>query len=284
MKGVSLAVTGDCGSVTLATADQQAVKGESIVGSEQSSLSAPNYEDHPTGSKIPVELQPKLLPEIISHLPIQSINNTRIMNPINIPGLLYLPEFVTKREQQEILKLIYSKEWSTVLHRRQQFYGKVYFHTTHDLQQIQPVLNKNCNDINEFKFIIDRFMDMNLFSTFPDQILVNEYVGQMGIASHHDTEIAFGDTIVTLSLVNSCWLVLKHEQETKLLMEPRSLLVMKQDCRYLYKHGITKSKWVPINETMGVERTKDWCRVSLTFRHLLPTRKKVTKDTHGWIE
>ncbi|KAJ3061647.1 hypothetical protein HK102_009033, partial [Quaeritorhiza haematococci] len=93
----------------------------------------------------------------------------------------------------------------------------------------------------------------------PTQILINEYLGPMGISHHHDTPHAFGDSIVTLSLGQPIWMTLqlprggehhpnpKHRDivaETRILLEPGSLLVMRDEARYKWTHGIGRSRYV----------------------------------------
>jgi len=49
-----------------------------------------------------------------------------------IDGLGYTPNFLTPKEQQRIMDVIDRHESVRVIHRNQQFYGRVYYHTTHD--------------------------------------------------------------------------------------------------------------------------------------------------------
>ena len=258
-----------------------------------------NHAGYRVGNNKLVEIAATRLPDQVPNPKIYILeNNLKSTTSTRIPGLFYHPMFISVDEQNRILDIVYGNNWSLVLHRRQQFYGQVYFHTTHDLKTIQPMsnipaddaVNELLHDINAFDWLIDRLMDLKLFNERPTQVLVNEYVGPMGIASHVDVETAFGDTIVTLSLLNSCWLSLTRlnsescssPRPVKVLMEPMSLLVMKGDSRTIYKHGITKSKWVCLCDGQGVARDCDWVRISLTFRVLLDTRKQVSIDRGGW--
>merc|ERR1712151_484509 len=78
---------------------------------------------------------------------------------------------------------------------------------------------------------------------FPTQILVNEYLENFGISSHFEDEEAFGAVIATISLLSPIFMSLEKprehnnscqdlECELKVLLEPRSLFVMSEDCRY----------------------------------------------------
>jgi alkylated DNA repair dioxygenase AlkB len=212
----------------------------------------------------------------------------------------YIPNFLTEQDHERIWNILYSHSWSTTIHRRQQFYGETYYHTTQDIAAIQPTTTTETNlhhDLDQFDFITEKLIELGYFTKElpPTQILVNEYVGQMGIATHFDDEHAFGDTIVTLSLGTPVWMTLEYPRErtnqcqdlvgqTKVLLERNSLFCMRQDVRFKWRHGIPKkSKWVRLPNDVAFKRTQDNVRVSLTFRRLLPGRKRVQKDSTEWV-
>lgn len=144
----------------------------------------------------------------------------------------------------------------------------------------------------------------------PTQILINEYKNNMGIASHFEDFDAFGPVILTISLVSPVYMTLKkptieptisgkskvddninacdtYDDVVKVLLEPGSLLIMKDDARYKYRHGIGKYKWVNLPPATSsdktttatrIKRDDSYRRVSLTIRHLLSTRRKVRED------
>jgi alkylated DNA repair dioxygenase AlkB len=119
-------------------------------------------------------------------------------------------------EQQQILSTIYAHPFSTAIHRRQQHWGLTYYHTTHDLSCIQPVMNaveedkEQCLPLHPtFDWLLQKFSsfpysEYNIFNkeNYPTQILVNEYVGNQGIGQHMDSAEAFGDVVVGISLIN----------------------------------------------------------------------------------
>ena len=107
--------------------------------------------------------------------------------------------------------------------------------------------------------VMPYFRDAGYGKTIPSQVLINEYKNNMGIASHFEDREAFGPMICTLSLVESTYLTLKKPTDAtnqcthytdivKILLEPGSLLIMKADARYHYRHGIGKFKWVHVPE------------------------------------
>lgn len=171
-------------------------------------------------------------------------------NPSVFPldGLYYIPNFLTKPECEKLVHLVDSNPFCTALHRRQQFYGQVYFHTSHDLTALQPknsdldikkkdFSNNNTNEnvipLHEnYNWLFESMFDPtntsrnlhpdihSLFQSFvstetltsgyPTQVLVNEYLGpKMGVASHFEDTDSFGEYIITLSLINPIYLTLK---------------------------------------------------------------------------
>lgn len=72
----------------------------------------------------------------------------------------------------------------------------------------------------------------------------------------------FSDTICSLSLGSGCIIDLTNSDiKNSIYLEPRSLLVLKNEARYKWKHGITSRK-----SDNGIKRQR---RVSLTFRKVI---------------
>lgn len=212
--------------------------------------------------------------------------------PVRVHGLSYYKDFLSPKEQEDLLKGIYDQPFQKLIARRQQFYGELYYHTSHknkflqpdddeketprslDLVAIQPHLEAKCKPF---------FGDAG----FPSQVLVNEYRNNLGIASHFEDFGAFGPVILTLSLVNPIYMTLKkplmrtngcdeYHEIHKVLLEPGSLLVMEGDARFDYRHGISKYKWMRIpGREEPIHRGESFRRVSITVRHLLQTRRQV---------
>jgi alkylated DNA repair dioxygenase AlkB len=95
-------------------------------------------------------------------------------------------------------------------------------------------------------------------------MLVNEYLPGQGIAPHRDYA-PFGRTVVSLSLLSPCVMDFRHPRtgrKESLLLEPRSLVVLSDEARYEWEHGIAPRKrdaW----RGQPVERGR---RLSVTFR------------------
>lgn len=102
----------------------------------------------------------------------------------------------------------------------------------------------------------------------PDQIIINEYQSGQGISTHIDCVPCFSNTIASLSLGSPCVMDFAHSETGKkssLLLEPRSLLVLSGDARYLWQHSIAGRKTDRFNG-QTIQRTR---RISLTFRKVL---------------
>jgi alkylated DNA repair dioxygenase AlkB len=113
-----------------------------------------------------------------------------------------------------------------------------------------------------------RLQQAGLFDETPDQIIVNEYQPGQGISAHIDCVPCFADTIASLSLGSSCVMDFTHSKtgdKSSLLLEPRSLLVLTGDARYVWQHAIAGRKTDRHNGQI-IQRAR---RVSLTFRKVI---------------
>ncbi|OEU06259.1 hypothetical protein FRACYDRAFT_201639, partial [Fragilariopsis cylindrus CCMP1102] len=157
--------------------------------------------------------------------------------------------------------------------RRQQFYGEMYYHTAFKSKVLQGAsgatsTNENSNMMKWLNKTMPYFEEEGLHEK-PTQVLINEYKNNMGIASHFEDIDSFGPMICTISLIAPIYMTLKkpttndasnstnsntnacdvYDDVVKILLEPGSLLIMKSDARYKYRHGIGKYKWITIPTT-----------------------------------
>jgi alkylated DNA repair dioxygenase AlkB len=97
-------------------------------------------------------------------------------------------------------------------------------------------------------------------------MLVNEYLPGQGIALHRDYA-PYGRTVASLSLLSPCVMDFRHPptgRRERLLLLPRSLLVLSDAARTDWEHGIAPRKrdaW----HGQPVDRRR---RLSVTFRVL----------------
>ena len=214
------------------------------------------------------------------------------MAPIDIDGLTYIPEFLSREEHDCLVNIIDNNPFSSAIHRRQQFYGETYYHTTPTIASIQPKVSEErvgALPIDAMQWLINKIVKetKTVFDQHPPtQCLVNEYVRNQGIASHFDDALAFGPIVASISLVNPIIFTLKLPKEHtnqcqdilethQLYLEPRSLLLMEREARYNWRHGITKTKHIQNPFTKEwTHRNESYRRLSITIRHVLDGRKR----------
>jgi alkylated DNA repair dioxygenase AlkB len=170
-----------------------------------------------------------------------------------IPGLRYLPEYITAAAERALVEAIDGLSWNTQWRRRRQPYGAGY--GTADAAAPIPAWGRRLSD----RLFADGITDQPF-----DHMLVNEYLPGQGIAPHRDYA-PFGRTVVSLSLLAACVMDFRHTttgRRERLLLEPRSLLVLTDEARYEWEHGIAPRK----RDTWQGLRVDRGRRLSVTFR------------------
>jgi alkylated DNA repair dioxygenase AlkB len=182
-----------------------------------------------------------------------------------IKGLEYHKNFISKIEHNEILTIIDNQIWLDDLKRRVQHYGYKYDYKRRSIDK-----SMHLGEIPFWcKIIGEKMQDKGIINFMPDQVIVNEYLPGQGIANHIDCEPCFNDTVVSLSLVSNCIMQFTNKKNLKeiipLLLEPCSIIVLKEDARYNWMHGI---KAVKTDNYYGQKIIRKR-RVSLTFRKVI---------------
>ena len=182
-----------------------------------------------------------------------------------IKGLELYPNFISQKEEKELINSIDNSPWLKDLKRRVQHYGYKYDYRSRKIDN-SLYLGKLPNWLE----IVSRKMtDKKLINFKPDQAIINEYEIGQGISSHIDCEPCFGDTIVSLSLGSSCVINFEKELNSKykigIFVEPRTLLVMKKESRYAWYHGIPQRK----SDKFSNEIIKRERRMSITYRKVI---------------
>lgn len=185
----------------------------------------------------------------------------------DISGLKYVPDFITQSDHDFLLKQIDSQPWLSDLKRRVQHYGYKYNYKARAIDRslhIGPLPDWASN-------LAYRLYDENIISELPDQVIVNEYQPGQGISSHIDCVPCFTDTIISLSLGSACvmnFTGVPTGEKIPVLLEPRSIVVLKDDARYKWTHSIPARK---VDRFYGQTITRER-RVSLTFRKVIITK------------
>jgi alkylated DNA repair dioxygenase AlkB len=181
-----------------------------------------------------------------------------------ISGLTYLPNFISQNEATELTTKIDSQIWMNDLKRRVQHYG---FRYDYRLRRID--YSMRLGDLPNWLIPLSiRLQKEGIFIDMPDQVIVNEYETGQGISPHIDCEPCFEDTIVSLSLNSTAIMEFTNEktgEKIPVLLEPRSLVVLKGESRYDWLHSIP-ARQKDVYEGITHIRKR---RVSLTFRKVI---------------
>ncbi len=179
-----------------------------------------------------------------------------------MPGLTYIADYIDAAAENALMQHIDALPWITDLKRRVQHYGYRYYYeagntTGTSLGPLPDWLIPYCIRLHE----------SGAFREVPDQVIINEYLPGQGIAPHID-RTRFARTVASLSLGSPCVMDFTHSEtaeKTSRLLEPRSLLLISDDARYLWKHGIAPRK---ADRYQGAVFPRGR-RVSLTFRKMI---------------
>jgi alkylated DNA repair dioxygenase AlkB len=177
-----------------------------------------------------------------------------------IPGLSLLQQYITPVDEIELAALIDGSPWDTTWDRRRQLYGHSYGKAA---TEPRPIPHWG-------QALIARMFAEGICDRPFDQMLVNAYLPGQGIALHRDYD-PYDRTVVSLSLLAPCVMELRRMADGKretIWLERRNLLILSDEARYEWEHGIARRKsdrW----QGMQVARRR---RLSITFRMSKLTR------------
>lgn len=178
-----------------------------------------------------------------------------------INKLVLLENFISEEEETELLNTIDSNLWSSELKRRVQHYGYRYDYKTKAITASMQ-LGEVPRWLKNLSLKIDQQTKQK---NKLEQFIINEYLPGQGISAHIDCIPCFGNTIFSLSLGSGCKMVFtdpKTNEKISYYLPQRSLLVLKDELRYEWKHEIKAVKSDLVNN-VKIPRDR---RVSVTFR------------------
>ena len=207
----------------------------------------------------------------------------------DIPGLMYMRDFLSETEEQDLVRSIDLCDWNEELKRRVQHYGWRY-----DYKARQVRSDMRLGPLPEWAdHIARRLVREGLLPDAPDQVIVNEYVRKQGISKHIDSR-SFADGIATISLLESWEMVFRKKDSKRQQsrqhsdgvrdvvkvtqrLDRRSAMIMTGDARYRWTHEIPekKSELVATEPAGGKptrtkhRKVKRSRRISLTFRKVI---------------
>ena len=181
--------------------------------------------------------------------------------PPNISGLFYIPDFIDKATEAELIKTIDLQPWKNDLKRLVQHYGYAYDYKARNVRA-----SSKLDDIPQWlQVYCGKLQDGEFFEQIPDQVIVNEYQIGQGISSHIDCIPCFGDKIAIISLGSPCVMDFTNSKtgdKSTVLLEQRSLAILSGDARYIWEHAIANRKTYRYNGKI-IKRER---RISMTFR------------------
>ena len=184
-----------------------------------------------------------------------------------IKGFRYIEDYISESEHDWLLDQIdeHEHQWLKDLKRRVQHYGFKYDYkarkVTHDM---------HIDHLPEWlQALGQRLHEDGHMPAEPDQVIVNEYEPGQGISSHIDCEPCFANMIVSLSLGSGCVMdftsKLDKAKKIPVWLAPRSIIVLKDEARNEWLHGIAPRK----SDQWAGQKYERQRRVSLTFRKVI---------------
>lgn len=182
-----------------------------------------------------------------------------------ISGLKYIPDYIDEDYHDRLLAQIDKQQWLNDLKRRVQHYGYKYDYKARKVKHGMRI-----GELPEWlKRLSNKLHKDEHMPEIADQVIINEYEPGQGIAGHIDCEPCFRDTIVSLSLGSGCVMDFTNKddktQKISAWLAPRSLVVLSDEARYKWLHGIAARK----SDPWEGEKHERQRRVSLTFRKVI---------------
>ena len=180
-------------------------------------------------------------------------------------GLQLIPDFVTESEAQKLVESL--KFEQNMKHRQVQHFGYEFRYDINNISGRGTALPIPPS----WTPVLQRCLDQGYIDQLPDQCTVNRYEPGQGIPPHVDTHSCCTNAILSLSLESSVVMEfcgLGKDNELSVVLPERSLLVMTDEVRYAYSHGITprKNDVVPQSDRSSLTLRRRGTRVSFTFR------------------
>lgn len=189
-----------------------------------------------------------------------------------ISKVSYIPNYVTKQEETDLLECIYSccDKWVQLKKRRLQNWGGSVTTKGLDPDELPPWFN----DMGSKLISSDVFSE----EYRPNHLLINEYILDQGIMPHKDGP-AYYPQVAILSLKGTVKIEFvkspgDKEPLASLILEPRSLFIFSDDAYQIYFHVIRESRSELVDDKIvnselpqGTEIPRGE-RISLTIRHV----------------
>ncbi len=185
-----------------------------------------------------------------------------------VPGLGYVPDWLTSEACAVLLTQIDAAPWSAELRRRVQHYGHRYDYGRRSVAK-EPRTAAPVPPLPDWAAgLAARLVQEGHLDQQADQVIVNEYQPGQGISAHVDCVPCFGPAVAALSLGSGCAMDFTRPEDgakAAVYLAAGSLCVMTGPARYDWRHAIAARKSDP-GTTARIPRHR---RVSVTFRTVL---------------
>ncbi|CAB4385172.1 unnamed protein product [Rhizophagus irregularis] len=188
---------------------------------------------------------------------------------VEIPGLILIEDFITVKQEKNILQHVYStKSWIPVQDRIVLHYG---YSFNYDLNEVGTKLS-NLELPSYMNPLLEKLN--KLFPSMPkfEQLTIQLYPVGTGIPPHMDHHSSFGPNVIAFSLENPVIMEFKNLKTDKVVnidLPRRSLMMLKDDVRYAWSHAVRARKSDLLENGQVRERGQ---RISLTLRTVNPDR------------
>jgi len=209
-----------------------------------------------------------------------------------IPGLIYIPDFISENEELQIREHIITKhnEWRDHWIKTNRKWLQFGYYFNYKTMELYKNKTKGFENIPaEWQWIGQRIqscIEERLGQKCKDfnQLLINQYAPNQGINYHTDKTHCFGPVIADVSLFSCCVINYKDKMAIgnanknkikSVLLQPRSLVVMTGPSRYEWLHGIEAKR----EHKFCGHRIRQDVRYSFTFRHAMDVSSEVLPQT-----
>ncbi|KAL5550640.1 hypothetical protein UlMin_000816 [Ulmus minor] len=230
-----------------------------------------------------------LLQPISQGKPNNCIPVSLMASELNIPGLYLLHDFVSVKEEEELLAAVDERPWKNLSKRRVQHYGYEFCYETRNVNTKQQ-LGELPSFVSPLLERISKSPEIDDAASISlNQLTVNEYPPGVGLSPHIDTHSAFEGLIFSLSLAGPCIMEFRRylngsclsnasistQKEIEnpesnanfirraIYLPPQSMLLLSGEARYAWNHYIPHHKIDTVNDRVIRRGSR---RVSFTFR------------------
>ena len=192
----------------------------------------------------------------------QHTSPSKQMTGVNfLSGLKVITNFISPKEEKELIGMVNDQEWNKSLRRLTQHYGYKYNYRSRSITKSDHIGSLP----NWLDPLIDKILKTGLIKENPDQAIINRYLPGEGISAHIDAPHLFKDQVYSIGLGSPCDFVFSRGTKKEYLyLERRTFLLMEGDARYKYKHAIEPVVYDDVDD----EEIKRGIRYSITFRNM----------------